>query len=364
LTVYHEPPIRVGIAGCGYWGSKHLRVFNELPGAEVAALCEPSAEKVGQQPRGFLPPIVTGDYDRFLDSGIDAVVIATPARTHYELARRALEADKHVLVEKPFATDSSDALDLISDAERRGLTIGVGHTYVYHPAVRFLRDLVDRGDLGRLHYIHSARLNFGLLQPDVNVLWDLAPHDLSIMHYVLQAEPLTAAARGTPLLTNRQCEVAHLDLEFAGGPMAHVYVSWLEPTKVRRLTFIADEATIVYDDIAQGGAIRIYNQSIKIPGSNGYRNNCGPEYVHGDASIPFLTGDEPLKAECTDFINSIRTGGAMASDGWAGLRVVRVLEAAQRSLRNGGGSLLVPYGNGLPHNEGLAAATVAQEPVR
>ncbi|MEX0786799.1 MAG: Gfo/Idh/MocA family oxidoreductase, partial [Dehalococcoidia bacterium] len=188
--------VRVGLVGCGYWGSKHLRVLNELRGCEVSALCETSIENIVKQPRAFLPALVTADYDAFLAEAMDAVVIATPAKTHFELAMRALERNKHVLIEKPFTTNIDDALTLITTARHRGLTLAVGHTYVYHPAVEYLRGMIERNELGRLRYIHTARLNFGILQPDVDVLWDLAPHDLSILLYVLQQEPEVAGARG------------------------------------------------------------------------------------------------------------------------------------------------------------------------
>lgn len=340
MTNNHLP--RIGLAGCGYWGSKHLRVFNELPDCELTALCEPSPQKVAAQPRGFLPALVTGDYERFLAAPTDAVVIATPARTHFELAMRALERGKHVLIEKPFTTSTDTALELIAAAEQRGLTLGVGHTYVYHPAVEFLRTFIASGQLGRLQYVHTARLNFGLLQPDVDVLWDLAPHDLSILLYILQQEPLVAGVRGAGCYTDKLSEVAHLDLQFPDGPAAHIYVSWLEPTKVRHLTFVGDEKSVVYDDVAPGQLIRIYDQAIKLTPTNGTRNGLAPQYLRGDATIPHLENREPLKKECEQFLESIRTGEPMASSGWDGLRVVRILEAAEKSLYNGGASEGIP----------------------
>ena len=328
-------PLRVGLVGCGYWGSKHLRVLNELPDCEIVALCEASPETIGKAPRAFLPPIITSDYNQFLSAGMDAVVIATPARTHANLARRALERDKHVLIEKPFTTSSTDALDLISAAETRGLTLAVGHTYVYHPAVEFLRQAVELGKLGGLRYVHTARLNFGLLQPDVDALWDLAPHDLSILMYVLGQEPNVTGASGAAFLNPDLSEVAHVDLEFPGGPRAHVYVSWLEPNKVRRLTFVGEERTIVYDDVAQGEQVRIFDKSIRMVHTNGANSRKVAQYLEGDVTIPLLSTREPLKAEVTDFISSIRTGLPARSDGWMGLKVVRALEAAQRLLSEG-----------------------------
>ena len=326
--------IKVGLAGCGYWGSKHLRVLNELPGCEIVALCEPSPATLAKVPKGLLPALVTDDFDQMLDA-VDAVIIAAPARLHYPLAKAALLRDKHVLTEKPFATSTNEALDLIDAAQSRGLTLMVGHTYVYHPAVQYIRDYIEGGRLGPIHYIHTARLNFGLLQPDVDVLWDLAPHDLSILMYLLGDEPMIAGARGTARINPRLCEVAHLDLEFLDGLLAHIYVSWLEPVKVRRMTIIGAEQTLVYDDTAQGEMIRIYNKAIRLgePVGEGF---APPTYITGDISVPFVQDAEPLKQEDSHFLECIRTGARPRSDGWEGLKVVHTLEQAAKSLYNGG----------------------------
>jgi predicted dehydrogenase len=334
--------LRVGLVGCGYWGKKHLRVLNELPGCEVVALCEPSAKTLESVPRGYLPAMVTGDYEAFLKSGLDAVVIATPARTHYPLAMQALEAEKHVLIEKPFTTRTSDALALIGAAERRGLTLMVGHTYVYHPAVAYLKSIVDSGTLGQLAYVHMARLNFGLLQPDVDVLWDLAPHDVSILMHILGQEPLVGGARGTSAVTPERYEVAHVDLEFMDGLLAHVHVSWLEPTKVRRITLIGTERIAVYNDVAPDDTIRIYDKSIRMEPSELIPGRMSAKYLHGDTTIPFLAEIEPLKAEISHFMECARTGARPISGGWEGMQVVRVLESVARSLYNGGTMESVP----------------------
>lgn len=352
----------MGLVGCGYWGSKHLRVFNELPNCEVTALCEPSVEAISKQPKAFLPPLVTADYEEFLSATMDAVVIATPAGTHHRLVLQALLSDRHVLVEKPFTTNTAEALALITAAEERGLTLAVGHTYVYHPAVQFLRKFIEAQQLGPLHYAHTARLNFGTLQPDVDVLWDLAPHDLSILLYILQEEPLVAGARGAACVNPRLCEIAHVDLQFPGGPFAHIYVSWLEPTKIRRLTFVGEEKSLVYDDIAQGEMIRVYDKSIKLTSGNGAEDTLVPQYLQGDVTIPFLGGGEPLKNECAHFLDCVRTGQPVISGGWEGLKVVRILEAAEKSLYNGGSEELVSADVWLSHNEGIPTPAIPREP--
>lgn len=331
-----QRPIRVGLAGAGYWGSKHLRVLNELPGCEVTALCEPSQANLAKLPKGLLPAYVTGEFDEMLESDIDAVVIAVPARLHYPLAKAALLKDKHVLTEKPLVTSSHEAIDLLDIAESRRLTLMVGHTYLYHPAVQYVKEYIESGRLGQLHYVHTSRLNFGLLQPDVDVLWDLAPHDISILMYLLGEEPMVAGARGTARINPRLAEVAHLDLEFLDGLLAHIHVSWLEPVKVRRLTIIGSEQTLVYDDTAAGDMIRIFNKSIHLGeplGENGYGP---PRYSTGDSVIPFVADAEPLKVEDGHFLECIRTGARPRSDGYAGLKVVHILESAAKSLYNGG----------------------------
>ncbi len=331
-----EHRIKVGLAGCGYWGSKHLRVLNELPDCELTAMCEPSTENLEKVSKAFLPEFITDDFDEMLETDIDAVVIAAPARLHYPLAKAALLKGKHVLTEKPFATTSEHALELAELATARGLTVMVGHTYVFHPAVQYLRELVKSGDLGDLLYVHTARLNFGLLQPDVDVLWDLAPHDLSILAYLLDDEPMVAGARGAARINPHLAEVAHLDLEFMDGLFAHIHVSWLEPVKVRRITLIGSEKTVVYDDVAPAEMIRIYNKSITLGERTGETGFAPPTYNDGDITVPFVKQDEPLKLEDAHFMDCIRTGARPRSDGWHGLKVVNILESASKSLYNSG----------------------------
>jgi len=329
-------PVRAGIVGCGYWGSKHLRVFNELPDCEVAALCETSEINVARQPRAFLPERVTASYEDFLNSPVEAVVIATPAATHYQLALEALSRDKHVLVEKPFTTRTEEAVHLIRLAESKGLTLMVGHTYVYHPAVAFIRDLVQSGELGPLYYIHAARLNFGLLQPDVDVMWDLAPHDLSILLHILDQEPVAVAARGTAHVNPNLVEVAHLDIEFLNSLLAHIYVSWMEPTKVRRLTLVGGDKTVVFDDTSDIQMISVHNQGIQLHDARDGRRDFSPQYLRGDVNIPFLANSEALKVQAAHFLHCLRTGQRPLSDGSEGLKIVRILESAEKSLRKSG----------------------------
>jgi len=332
----HGNRIKVGLAGCGYWGSKHLRVLNELPECDLTAMCEPSTANLDKVSEAFLPEFITDDFDEMIETDIDAVVIAAPARLHYPLAKAALLKGKHVLTEKPFATTSEHALELAQLATARGLTVMVGHTYVFHPAVQYLKELVKSGELGDLLYVHTARLNFGLLQPDVDVLWDLAPHDLSILAYLLDDEPMVAGARGAARINPHLAEVAHLDLEFIDGLFAHIHVSWLEPVKVRRITLIGSEKTVVYDDVTPAEMIRIFNKSITLGERTGETGFAPPTYNDGDITVPFVRQDEPLKLEDAHFMDCVRTGARPRSDGWHGLKVVSILESASRSLYNSG----------------------------
>jgi len=328
--------VRIGIVGCGYWGSKHLRVFSALPGCNVQALCDANAELLDKAARAYEPEVATTDFEEFLAGPIDAVVIATPARTHFRLAQAALQADKHVLVEKPFTATSSEGLELVQLSDERELTLMVGHTFVYNPAILFLKDLLQRGDLGDLYHVHMARLNFGLLQPDVDVVWDLAPHDLSIILYLMDQEPVAVGARGSAHINPSLKEVAHMDLQFSQGETAHIHLSWLDPCKVRRLTVVGSERMAICDDMSPGEMIRIYDKRVKLTTSNGSPVYHPVEYAFGNTSIPHIADQEPLRNECEHFLNSIRSGERPRSDGRAGLQVVRILETVEKSLYNGG----------------------------
>jgi predicted dehydrogenase len=328
--------VRIGIVGCGYWGSKHLRVFNALPGCNVQALCDANPELLERAAGAYEPELATTDFEEFLSGPIDALVIATPARTHFRLAQAALQADKHVLVEKPFTATSGEALELVELSDERELTLMVGHTFVYNPAVLFLKDLVESGRLGDLYHVHAARLNFGLLQPDVDVVWDLAPHDLSIILHLLEQEPIAVGARGYAHINPSLKEVAHVDLQFLGGVTAHVHLSWLDPCKVRRLTLVGSERMAICDDMSPGEMVRIYDKQVKLTTSNGSPVYHPVEYAFGDINIPYIADQEPLRNEGEHFLHCIRTGERPRSDGRAGLQVVRILETAEKSLYNGG----------------------------
>lgn len=327
--------MRVGIVGGGYWGSKHVRVLSDLDAVDQVVLVEPRPER--RQELCHAHPGLRAEtrLDDALDD-VDALVVATPAGTHAELAGTAIEAGKHVLVEKPLAVDVGEANDLVAAADRAGVTLMVGHTFEYSPAVRRLRDVVSRGELGRVLFLHGARLNLGLYQPDVNVVWDLAPHDVSIANFVLGSTPDVVQAWGGTHAHTHLEDVAYLRLEYESIDVSVLlHLSWLDPVKVRRTTVVGSRAMAVYDDLSDDGPIRIHDKGLALP-EGGRVDGRGVDYRRGDAvSVP-VEAAEPLALEDQHFVDCAGDGHRPQSDGRSGLAVVEVLTAAQRSLRDGG----------------------------
>ncbi len=351
--------VNVGIAGCGYWGAKHVRVFHSLPEARVAVVCDPDQERLKEAQAQYPYLAITSHFEDLLKGDVDAVVIATPVGSHFQLAKEALLHDKHVLVEKPLTSGNREALELIALAENRKRVLMVGHTFVYHPAVEFLRQLVRSGELGEIYYIDSARLNLGLFRADVNVLWDLAPHDTSIVLYLLDQDPIAVSARGAAHIDPAVCDVAYLDMGFPGEVLAHVHVSWLDPCKVRQMTIVGSRKMAVYDDVSDSEKIRIYDKGVAAPEDDNF-SAWPPRYRFGDVTIPFISNAEPLKLECIDFLQCILEGKRPRSDSWAGLKVVNVLEVATKSLMNGGSRETVPSAASLAKTCSAEFAEVSQ----
>jgi len=335
--------VKIGVVGCGYWGPKHVRVCHELPEAKLAMVCDADERKL-KQVRDQYPYVEsTTDFNSLISNGVDAVIIATPVSTHFKLAKAALLHDKHVLIEKPITATSREALELIELAEKRNLVLMAGHTYEYHPAVDFLREIIRDGQLGDVYSIDADRLNLGLYRPDVNVLWDLAPHDISIMLALMNEEPIAVSARGTRHNNPGVYDMAYLEILFANGTMGNVHVSWLHPRKIREITIVGSRKMAVYDDVSENEKIHIYDKGLTMSSDgngNGNGNNkfsaWPPSYRYGDVVIPFISNGEPLKLECSHFIKCIKDGTKPRSDGWAGLKVTSILEAADKSLANGG----------------------------
>lgn len=357
-----EQRIKVGIIGYGYWGPKLVRNFAELPECTLGWVVDRDATRL-ERVRAQYPGVRTAqEVDELLRSDVDAVVVATPIRTHHPLAKAALLAGKHVMVEKPLAASSVEAEELVELAERQGLRLMVGHTFEYNPAIRALREIVASGELGEIYYVDMARLNLGLFQRDINVLWDLAPHDLSILLYVLQRDPIAVSARGSANVTPGVHDVAYVELRFPDNVLAHVHLSWLDPCKVRRVTIVGSRKMVVCNDVAEVEKIRIYDKGVERPFETDRFSEFHLQYRYGGVTIPYIPFAEPLRAQCQHFLSCVRTGTRPQSDGYVGWKVVRILEQADRSLQNGGlREALVPDRFPLP--DGTAnGPTRAPEP--
>jgi predicted dehydrogenase len=335
--------VNVALVGCGYWGPNLARNLHELPGARLAVCCDLDSAKLAQI-QALFPTRVTQDYGAVLaDPEVEAVVLATPAGTHHRLASQALLAGKHVLVEKPLAMSSAEAEELVALAESHRRTLMVGHVFEYNPAVIKIKELIDAGQIGQVYYLYAHRVNLGRVQSDINALWSIAPHDVSIALYLLGAMPLEVSARGAAYLNGRVEDVVFMTMLFPADILVHVQASWLDPSKVRRMTVVGSEKMIVYDDVASEGKVKIYDKGVYRKGDPIYGEF---QYkVHsGDIYIPKIDMTEPLRNECAHLIECIRTQSRPRTDGENGLRVVRVLEAAQRSLERGGESVRVDAG--------------------
>lgn len=333
--------VRVGVIGCGYWGPNLVRNFARTEGASLSAICDSRFERAAKVAAQYGVRSVTEDAKAVIGSrDVDLVVVATPSLTHYELVRAALAAGKHVLVMKPLATSVAHAEELVAIAERQGLMLAVDHTFVYTGAVRKIKELADTGQVGSIYYIDSVRINLGLFQSDVNVVWDLAPHDISIIDYLLGGrEPRTVSTIGARHVDSATENIAYLTLRYGDQLLAHVHVNWLAPAKVRRMIVGGSSKMVIYDDVEPSEKVLVYDKGVKIskngdPGENPYELLV--EYRTGDMHAPRLDTREALALEAEQVVQCARTGGRPPADGQAGLRVVRVLEAAQRSLARGG----------------------------
>lgn len=327
--------IRVGIIGFGYWGPNLARNFHDVAASELVAIADLKDARL-KHAQSLYPSVrLVKDYHELFDSGLDAVVISTPPITHHPIAKECLEHGLHVLVEKPMTLNSPDAAELIDLARAKDLILMVGHTFEYNSAVVALKKYIDSGELGEIYYIDAARLNLGLFQRDSNVLWDLAPHDISILLYLLGQNPISVSAQGMPCVFDGIYDVAYLNLVFPNKIPAYVHVSWLDPCKVRRITVVGSKKMIVYNDVENEQKLRIYDKGVEAPP---YTNGFGEfqcNYRSGDIVIPNIRIVEPLRQECQHFLECITTHCQPCSGGEDGLRVVKILEAAHHSISNG-----------------------------
>ena len=328
--------LALGMIGVGNWGKNVLRNFAALPKVDLKAICDPSADNLAKAAAQHPGAAKATDPDQVIgDKSIAAVAIATPAPTHHAIAKKALLAGKHVFVEKPMAMSSADATDLLQTAEAQKRVLMVGHLLEYHPAVEKLKSLVDTGELGSIRYLYSQRVNLGVVRKDENAWWSLAPHDVSIALTLVGKEPLTVAARGASFLNKGIEDVVFANLAFEGGVTAQIHVSWLDPHKIRKFTIVGARKMVTFDDGDSTEKVRIYDKGADLALSY---ETYGEAITlrSGDIVIPRIDSVEPLRVECGHFVECALTNRPARSDGRDGLRVVRVLEAGQRSLERGG----------------------------
>jgi predicted dehydrogenase len=328
--------VKVGVIGTGYWGPNLLRNLHYLPDSEVVAVADKRNERLDHVRSLYSCLETTNDYHDFFDMGIQAVVIATPPATHHKIALDCLKHGLHTFIEKPLTLDSAHGQELVDYAESHKLVLMVGHTFEYNPAVRKVKEIIDSGDIGDILYIDSVRVNLGLFQRDLDVVWDLAPHDLSILNYLIGKDPISIRADGGANIFPGKTDVAYLNLDYPDNILAHIHVSWLDPSKVRRTTIVGSKKMLIYDDLENLEKIKIYDKGVEtLPYTDSYGDfQCS--YRYGDVTSPYIHFTEPLRIECQHFIDCINNGTTPLSDGRSGLRIVRLLEAAGVSLANHG----------------------------
>jgi predicted dehydrogenase len=328
--------INVAVIGYGYWGPNLVRNFQETDGARVAVCCDLSPQRLAQAKTKYPSIEVTTAYDAVLnDPAVDAVAIATPVAMHYDFARKALEHDKHVLVEKPLAASVAEAESLIEIAAKRKLTLMVNHTFIYTGAVRKMKELIQAGALGELYYFDSVRINLGLVQRDVNVLWDLAPHDIAILDHLVDEQPVSVCANGASHLGTGVENVAYLSVYFASGLIAHFHNNWLAPVKIRTVIVGGSQKMILYDDMEPSEKVKVYDRGVEVADRED-RQRALISYRLGDMWAPRLDGTEALRLVAAEFVRAISTGQRPVTDGVNGLNVVRILEAAEMSIKHRG----------------------------
>jgi predicted dehydrogenase len=330
-------PVNTAVVGCGYWGPNLIRNLRSLPGCRLVAVCDRDAKRLAHMKALYPEVATTAEYqDLVQDPALEAIVIATPVHLHHEMARAALAAGKHVMIEKPMARSSRECDDLCGLARRKRRTLMVGHTFLYSAPVRKMKEIIAAGDLGELHYISARRLNLGLFQRDINVTWDLAPHDLSIILYLMGARPVAVNCQGSHHVDPKVEDVTNLQLYFARGDYATIHSSWLDPRKVRDMTVVGSRRMIVYDDLEPLQKLTIYDVHVERPPHYDTFAEFHYAYHYGDMYSPYLKQDEPLKVQCQHFLECIAGGTTPMTPGEQGGELVRILEAASLSLQREG----------------------------
>ncbi len=329
--------VRVGVVGLGYWGPNLARNFDRLPGAELAYCCDLDEANLAKARSLYPATTITDDYSQLLaDDGLDAIVVATSVPTHYALGKKALEAGKHTFIEKPIALKAADAQDLLDTADEYGVKLMVGHLLEYHPAVAKMKELIDSGELGKVYYAYSNRLNLGKVRTDENALWSFGPHDISVLNYLTGDEPVEVSARGECYLQDDVEDVVFGYIKYKSGVVGHLHVSWLDPHKSRKITVVGEKKMVVFDDMESERKITVYDKGATTTRT---KFETYGEFVtlhFGDIHIPKIGNDEPLRLETQHFIDCIVGDKQPRSDGRDALNVVKVLDAMEVSLREGG----------------------------
>ena len=356
-------PIKIGVVGCGYWGPNLIRNFRALQDCKLKVMCDLSEDRLKHL--GALYPEVeqTRDFNYVLTGAdVDGVVIATAVRLHYPMAKAALEAGKHTFIEKPMASSAAQCEELVQIDRKNGLILMIGHTFLYSPAVRKIKEIVDKGDVGEIRYISARRLNLGLFQKDINVAWDLAPHDISIIQYIMGEAPVTINCRGSAHITPGIEDVTTMCLSYDKQRTAIIHSSWLDPRKVREMTIVGSKRMIVYDDVAPQEKIRVFDSRVERPPHYDTFAEFHYAYHYGDVYAPYIKQEEPLKIECQHFLDCIREGKNPVTNGQRGMELVQILEASSASLKLGGGpvDLVKLDGNAfsVPPHKGSRTAPV------
>ncbi len=335
--------LRVGVIGLGYWGPNLVRNFYKTPEVAVTSVADLSKKQLDKIAKDY-PSVgmLTTNYKKLLKSTkVDAVAIATPVFTHFQIAKNALEAGKHVLIEKPMTSSVVEAEELINLAAKKNLILMVDHTFVYTSPVRKIKELLDSGEMGDLHYIDSTRINLGLFQSDINVVWDLAPHDFSIINFLIGKKPESLSAHGIKHPQDSKESLAYLTIRYPGNLLAHVNVSWFSPVKLRTMLITGSKKMIVYDHIHPSEKVKIYDYGVKINNLRGSAFN--PSYRSGDVWIPKIDSKEGLEEVCQHFLESVINKKRPKTSGVEGLEVVKLLEAADKSLESHGVEVKIDY---------------------
>ncbi len=331
-------PLGVAILGSGYWGINYVRVFSELPQARPVVVCDQREERLEEVARRFPHVRVTTQVDEALATeGVAAAIVCTPATTHHAIATRCLEAGKPILIEKPLAHNSEQARDLVALAQDKGVILMVGHTFVYNPAIRKMKEYIQRGELGRLYFLYSRRTNMGPIRQDVNALWDLAPHDISIFNYLLDSVPEWVSAVGSRVLRNGREDVGFVSLGYPSNVVAHIQVSWADAYKVREVVVVGSDKRIAFNELNPLERVRIFEKGVSpVESEAANYGEFNLRIRDGDIISPSVETSEPLKNECIHFIDCVTQRVQPLTDGWAGLDVVRVMEAIDQSVEQRG----------------------------